>query len=97
MICLCFQTPRHGYSVTCLNHEGRMQGPQTHSPAVDYSLFIMEMVEMLMEKVEASPAGPPVRGSDRDTGCHLEIERRQAAGFSRRPSPLVGRMTPGWS
>ena len=31
--------------------------PQTHSPAVDYSLFIMETVEMSMEKVEASPAG----------------------------------------
>ena len=31
--------------------------PQTHSPAVDYSLFIMEMVEMSMEKVETSPAG----------------------------------------
>ena len=31
--------------------------PQTHSPAVDYSLFIMETVEMSMEKVETSPAG----------------------------------------
>ena len=31
--------------------------PQTHSPAVDYSLFIMETVEMLMEKKETSPAG----------------------------------------
>ena len=30
--------------------------PQTHSPVVDYSLFIMETVEMSMEKVEASPA-----------------------------------------
>ena len=30
--------------------------PQTHSPAVDYSLFIMETVEMSMEK-ETSPAG----------------------------------------
>ena len=31
--------------------------PQTHSPEVDYSLFIMEMVEMSMEKKETSPAG----------------------------------------
>ena len=31
--------------------------PQTHSPEVDYSLFIMETVEMSMEKKEASPAG----------------------------------------
>ena len=30
--------------------------PQTHSPEVDYSLFIMETVEMLMEKKETSPA-----------------------------------------
>ena len=31
--------------------------PQTHSPEVDYSLFIMETVEMSMEKVETSPVG----------------------------------------
>ena len=30
--------------------------PQTHSPVVDYSLFIMETVEMSMEKKETSPA-----------------------------------------
>ena len=30
--------------------------PQTHSPEVDYSLFIMETVEMSMEKKETSPA-----------------------------------------
>ena len=30
--------------------------PQTHSPAVDYSLFIMETVEMSMEKKETPPA-----------------------------------------
>ena len=30
--------------------------PQTHSSEVDYSLFIMETVEMLMEKKETSPA-----------------------------------------
>ena len=28
---------------------------QTHSPEVDYSLFIMETVEMSMEKKETSP------------------------------------------
>ena len=31
--------------------------PQTHSPTVDYSLFIMETVEMSMEKKETSPVG----------------------------------------
>ena len=30
---------------------------QTHSPEVDYSLFIMETVDMSMEKKETSPAG----------------------------------------
>ena len=30
---------------------------QTHSPEVDYSLFIIETLEMSMEKVDASPAG----------------------------------------
>ena len=32
--------------------------PQTHSPGVDYSLFIMELMEMSLEKVETSPAAP---------------------------------------
>ena len=31
--------------------------PQTHIPEVDYSLFIMETMEMSMEKKETSPAG----------------------------------------
>ena len=31
--------------------------PQTHSPEVEYSLFIMETVEMSMEKKETSLAG----------------------------------------
>ena len=31
--------------------------PETHSLEVDYSLFIMETVEMSMEKKETSPAG----------------------------------------
>ena len=30
--------------------------PQIHSPKVDYSIFIMETVEISMEKVETSPA-----------------------------------------
>ena len=52
--------------------------PQTHSPEVDYSLFIMEMVEMSMEKKETSPAGlhrsfpPPI--------CSLLVS---VSGFSR--------------
>ena len=29
--------------------------PQSHSPEVDYSLFIMETVDMSMEKKETSP------------------------------------------
>ena len=43
--------------------------PQTHSPEVDYSLFIMETVEMSMEKKETSPAAlrrsfpPPICSS----------------------------------
>ena len=37
--------------------EIHMLFPQTHSPEVDYSLFIMETVEMSMEKKETSPAG----------------------------------------
>ena len=32
--------------------------PQTHSPGVDYSLFIMESMEMSLEEVETSPAAP---------------------------------------
>ena len=31
--------------------------PQTHSPEVDYSLFIMETMEMSMEMKETSSAG----------------------------------------
>ena len=32
--------------------------PQTHSPAVDYSFFIMETVEKSMEEMETTPAAP---------------------------------------
>ena len=43
-----------------LDSEGHQRGeihnllPQTHSPGVDHSLFIMEMVEKSLEKVETS-------------------------------------------
>ena len=45
--------------------------PQTHSPEVDYSLFIMETVEMSMEKKETSPAVP--RRSCPPTICSLLV------------------------
>ena len=45
--------------------------PQTHSPAVDYSLFIMETVEMSMEKKETSPAG--LRRSSPPPICSLLV------------------------
>ena len=32
--------------------------PQTHSPGVDYSLFIMETVEKSLEKMKTTPAAP---------------------------------------
>ena len=32
--------------------------PETHSPGVDYSLFIMETVEKSLEKVETTPPAP---------------------------------------
>ena len=32
--------------------------PQTHSPVVDYSLFIMETVEMSLGEMETPPAVP---------------------------------------
>ena len=51
--------------------------PQTHSPEVDYSLFIMETVEMSMEK-ETSPAG--LRRSFPPPICSLLVS---ISGFSR--------------
>ena len=33
--------------------------PQTHSPGVDYSLFIMEMLMMMLERVEIQPVMTP--------------------------------------
>ena len=51
---------------------------QTHSPEVDYSLFIMETVEMSMEKNETSPAG--LRQSFPTPICSLLVS---VSGFSR--------------
>ena len=53
--------------------------PQTHSPAVDYSLFIMEMVEISMEKVETSPTGlrrsfpPPICSLLVSVSCFFRV------------------------
>ena len=53
--------------------------PQTHSPAVDYSLFIMETMEMSMEKVETSPAGlrrtfpPPIYSLLISVACFFRV------------------------
>ena len=33
--------------------------PQTHSPEVDYSLFIMDAVMMMLEKEEMQPGAAP--------------------------------------
>ena len=44
--------------------------PQTHSPGVDYSLFIMETVEMSLGEMETTPAAllrsfpPPTAAPD---------------------------------
>ena len=45
--------------------------PQTHSPEVDYSLFIMETVQMSMEKKETSPAA--LRWSFPPPTCNLLV------------------------
>ena len=59
--------------------------PQTHSPEVDYSLFIMETVEMSMEKKETSPAA--LRQSFPPPICSLLVSvscfSRVAALFSK--------------
>ena len=52
--------------------------PQTHSSKVDYSLFIMDTVEMSMEKKETSPAG--LRRSFPPPICSLLVS---VSGFSR--------------
>ena len=52
---------------------------QTHSPEVDYSLFIMETVEMSMEKMETSPAGlrrsfpPPICSLPVSVSCFFRV------------------------
>ena len=56
---------------------------QTHSPEVDYSLFIMEMVEMSMEKKETSPAA--LRRSFPPPICSLLVS---ISCFSRVAAPL---------
>ena len=57
--------------------------PQTHSPEVDYSLFMMETVEMSMEKKEISPAAP--RRSFPPPICSSLVS---VSGFSRVAAPI---------
>jgi hypothetical protein len=53
--------------------------PQTHSPEVDYSLFMVEMVEMSMEKMETMPAAPrrsfppPICSSRSSFSCFCDM------------------------
>jgi hypothetical protein len=53
--------------------------PQTHSPEVDYSLFIMETVEKSMEKMETTPAAPrrsfppPICSSRSSFSCFCDM------------------------
>ena len=53
--------------------------PQTHSPEVDYSLFMMVMVEMSMEKMETTPAAPrrsfppPICSSRSSFSCFCDM------------------------
>ena len=58
--------------------------PQTHSPEVDYSLFMMETVEMSMEKKETTPAG--LRRSFPPPICSLLVS---VSGFSRVAAPVT--------
>ena len=66
--------------------------PQTHSPGVDYSLFIMETVEKSLEKMETAPAAlhrsfPPPICNSRSlflgfcVSAALPSERRQETIF----------------
>jgi len=60
--------------------------PQTHSPGVDYSLFIMESMEMSLEEVETSPAAPrrsfppPIYSSCSLFRCFCGAPFRRASG-----------------
>ena len=54
--------------------------PQIHNPEVDYSLFIMETVEISMDKKETSPAGlrrsfpPPICNLLVSVSCFSRVE-----------------------
>ena len=63
--------------------------PQTHSPEVDYSLFIIETVEMSMEKKETSPAG--LRRSFPPPICSLLVSISGFSHVAALPSKNVGR------
>ena len=62
--------------------------PQTHSPEVDYSFFIMETVEMSMEKKETSPAG--LRQSFPPPICNLMVYVSCFFRVAALPSKTVG-------
>ena len=62
--------------------------PQTHSPEVEYSLFIMETVEMSMEKKETSPAG--LRRSFPPPICNLLVSVSYFFRVAALPSKNVG-------
>ena len=62
--------------------------PQTHSPEVDYSLFIMETVEMLMAKKETSPAA--LRRSFPPPICSLLVSVSCYSRVAALPSKNVG-------
>ena len=64
--------------------------PQTHSPEVDYSLFIMETVEMSMEKKEASPA--VLRQSFPPPICSLLVSVSCFSHVAALPSKIFGRL-----
>ena len=62
--------------------------PQTHSLEVDYSLFIMETVEMSMEKKKTSPAG--LRRSLPPPICSLLVSVSCFSRVAALPSKNVG-------
>ena len=71
--------------------------PQTHSPEVDYSLFIMDTVEMSMEKKETSPAAlrrsfpPPICSLLQPPGlCFLFLSCGGSPFEERRGALYIG-------
>ena len=62
--------------------------PQTHSPEVDYSLFIMETVEMSIEKKETSSAG--LRRSFPLLNCNLLVSVSCFSRVAALPSKTLG-------